>query len=188
MSRKSLVAAAALCCLLAHGMAGAESRSKWLHVKVVETGEDGETVRINLPIKLVAAVLPAIDDSDFRKGIVRVDSLRKSNVDLRALLRAVREAENGEYVSIDGVDERVRIRKDDGVLYIDTEELGDDSEKVRVRLRMDVLEALLSGEEDELNILAAVQALDERDEGDLITVHSEDETVRIWIDSRDSSD
>ena len=46
-----------------------------------------------------------------------------------------------------------------------------------------MLDALLSGEGDELNIEAAIRALVEQGEGELVTVSGDDETVRVWVDN-----
>jgi hypothetical protein len=48
-----------------------------------------------------------------------------------------------------------------------------------------VVSALLSGEGEEVNLDAALDELSRHGQGEILTVHSEDETVRIWID-RDS--
>jgi hypothetical protein len=45
------------------------------------------------------------------------------------------------------------------------------------------VDALLSGNEDELDIQAAINALVQEGEGELVTVTSDDENVRIWVDS-----
>ncbi len=65
---------------------------------------------------------------------------------------------------------RVQVRQDD----------NDESVDVRVPER--VVDALLSGEGDELNLEAAIHALVEEGEGELVTVTSQDERVRVWVD------
>jgi hypothetical protein len=46
---------------------------------------------------------------------------------------------------------------------------------------VDVVDALLSGDTGELDIRAAFAKLQNR-RGDIISVHDENATVRIWID------
>ncbi|MDM7915090.1 MAG: hypothetical protein QUU85_07465, partial [Candidatus Eisenbacteria bacterium] len=58
---------------------------------------------------------------------------------------------------------------------------------VRIQVRMEVVDALLSGPEDELNLAAAVEAM-QPEHGDLITVDGPDERVRIWVDDRNTTD
>jgi hypothetical protein len=57
-----------------------------------------------------------------------------------------------------------------------------DREDVHVKMPAAVVEALLSGDEDELDVAAAIRALARHGEGELVTVSGDDETVRIWID------
>jgi hypothetical protein len=47
-----------------------------------------------------------------------------------------------------------------------------------------VVSALLSGNGDEINLEAAFEALARHGQGELLTVRSDDETVRIWIDQQ----
>jgi len=185
---------------LASTPALAGPQSRWLHVRVEGKGPDVETVHVNLPLSLLETVLPAIDQDGLRHGIVRIRrhdgdrhpvGLGHSDLDaadLRAILAAVRDAEDGEYVTVDDPDERVRVWKEKGLLCIDAEERGDSPEKVHVRIRMDVLSAMLTDDPDELDVVAAVRVLGERDEGDLIVVTGEDEAVHIWIDGSSASE
>ena len=82
-------------------------------------------------------------------------------------------------------DEFVRVWKESGYLKVSVregqgEEMG--GENVDVSLPMTVVDALLSGEDDELNITAAIEALVEEGEGELVTVSGDDEKVRVWVD------
>jgi len=54
---------------------------------------------------------------------------------------------------------------------------------VRVRFPLDVVDALLSGGENELDLIAALDALADHGGGDLVTVESDDESIRVWIDT-----
>jgi len=47
---------------------------------------------------------------------------------------------------------------------------------------------LLSGPNDELNVLAAVRALDEFQNLELVTVKDGSDDVRIWVDSNNTAD
>lgn len=163
----------------------ARAEQRWLHVRVDESGPDGERVRINIPIELAEAVMPMIEAEGFDRGIVRIDGIGGGNVDLPKLIAALREARDGEYVRVESSDENVRIRKEDGRILIDVDDTGEDAEKVRISLRMDLLEALATENPRELDALAALRLIGE-DDGMIITVDSKDEKVRIWVD--DASD
>jgi hypothetical protein len=182
------------------------SAEPWLHVKVVETNPDAETVRVNVPLSLVEALVPLMDHS--RDGDDADDdaadnadhpsrhhhhgmSINDHDItpaEMRALLEAFRQAEDGEYVAVDGVDEKVRVTKSGGLFLVDVENHGEEHEQVKVKIRTEVLEALLSGGKDELNFRAAAKSLRDHADEDLVTVVSKDETVRIWIDEKKTTD
>ena len=174
--------------VLASTIALAGGGTKWLHVKVDEKGDDGEMVRVNLPMDLIAKVLPLIQAEGFDKGKVPFDGHDLNEVDIRGILTAVKDAEDGEYVTVEGPDENVRVAKKGNRLFVKVTEDGDDPEYVNIEIRMEVIEALLSGDEDGLNILAAIEALGKYGEQELVSVDASDATIRIWVDSQNTGE
>jgi hypothetical protein len=151
----------------------------WLHIRVDDQNED-EQVRINLPFPLVESVLPLIDQGDLHGGRVHIGMMGHENFDMVKVLDALRDAQDGEYITVDERDEHVRITKQAGELLIRAEE---PDETVTVRLHLAVAEALFATRSgDEIDIAAAMKALAAQGEGDLVTVQGEDENVRIWVD------
>ena len=76
--------------LVVLGTARAADPARWLHVRVLES-KDGETVRVNLPLKMIEAALPTL-----RNVVVdhcELGSGHLDEVDLHALLTAVRDGE-----------------------------------------------------------------------------------------------
>jgi hypothetical protein len=59
---------------------------------------------------------------------------------------------------------------------------------VDIKIPFPVVEALLSGGKDEINVLAALRALGNYQNIDLVTVNDADSTVRIWVDSSNVAD
>jgi hypothetical protein len=171
--------------LLALTAACAWADGAWLHIRVLEKGPDGETVRVNVPLKLVRELMPLIEADDFHRGKVRLDSPELTDVDIRAVLGAVREAEDGEYVTVEGHDENVRVWKSHGELLI---KVDDADEKVDIRVRLEVAEAIFTDQVDEIDLLALVDALERHGGGDLVTVVGDDEEIRIWLDDQNDSD
>ena len=172
-------------------VAAAGSDTQWLHVAV--DGEDDERVRINVPLNLVSAVLPLIEDDDFHHGRIVLDGEEFDRDDLVAMLAAVAEAEDGEYVTVDDRDDHVRISKQGDTILVKVEEkrrrTGEVETEVVVRIPVAVLDALASGDSNELNVVAAVEALGKYAEnGDLVTVNDDEDVVRIWIDGKNESD
>jgi hypothetical protein len=185
---------------------------RWLHVRVVDTNHKGETVRVNVPLEMAEKVLPAINKDRLHNGKVQINRSDIEGVDLKALLEAVRSSKDGEYVTVQSNENDVRVAKQAGYMVVHVTEKGfkpskldrekDKSDKsaekskksyersrVDVKVPMKVVEALLSAGQDELDILAALRALSAHGgDTELVTVKSDDSTVRVWLDSKNVSD
>jgi len=181
--KKSLVLGGLILALLVTtGLASASDR--WLHVRVQEDGPDGERVSVNIPLQLVEAILPTIQTDELSDGKIHMDEAELEGIDLREVLKAFQDAPDADFVTVQGKGESVRVAKEKGFLVVHADE--EDGEKVRVTMPLAVVDAMLSGDSDELDLIAALDALASYDGGDLVTVESEDSHVRIWIDSSDS--
>ncbi len=174
------------------GLAGsaASAADLWFHINVDEKGPDGDRVRISLPMRLVEGVLPAIHNEHFDHGVVTVNHHDLSETDLRAILQATKDAEDGQYVTVDSKDEKVRIQKKGEQLLILVHDMEDPDhpEDVEIRMPVKVLAALLTDNKNELNVLAAIRVLGEAGPQELVTVHSDEEDVRIWVDKQKPED
>jgi hypothetical protein len=183
---------AGLALLLGSAIPAQAKDDLWVHVSVDGGGDDTERVRINVPLRLVSTVLPLIEHEEFRNGRVHVEDCELEREEIVAILRAVAEAEEGEYVTVEDGDEHVRVSKENNTLIVKVEERGRhgrNDEHVDIRVPVSVLEALISGKDDELDVVAAVEALSKDARGDLVTVNDEDGTlVKIWIDDRNATE
>jgi hypothetical protein len=161
----------------------------WVHIRVAGN-DDGEDVRVNVPLTLVRTLITSVETDELRDGKIQIDDADFDDVDLRAMLEAVRDTEDAEFVRIRDDESDVRVAKEAGhlIVHVDPREGGD--ERVRVRVPMAVVEALLEGVEatGELNLEAAIDALAAFRGQDLVTVEGDDERVRIWIDDSAGSD
>jgi len=174
------------------------STDKWLHVRVVEEGEKGETVRVNVPLSLAEAILPALKvNNHIEGGRIKISRHHDwdNDIDFRAAFEAVKKAPDGEFVTVQkGKDEEVRVSKKDGYLLVtvrDDNTRRDGSkrtERVDVKVPMTVAEALFGGSKDELDILAAVRALARHGDTQLVAVEDGRTTVRVWVDSKNVAD
>lgn len=185
MTRKNIWLGLALFALLA-GSAFAASQDSWLHVRVQEHDEDGDLVKVNIPLQLVEAILPTIETDEFRGGRIMLDDDGDlEEIDLREIMKAFREAPDADFVTVQGRDETVRVAKEGDMLIVRAEEK--DGDRVRVTMPLQVVDAMLGTSGDELDLVAALRALAEFDGGDLVTVEGPDESVRIWIDQNPDS-
>lgn len=178
--------------------ASSSTSDRWLHVRVVSTESKGETVRVNVPLEMAEKVLPAINKDRLHNGKVKFDDHDLNGVDLKAVLDAVRTSKDGEYVTVQGSDADVRVAKQNGYMFVhvtgknsyNSEKHGKSTEKsqVEVKVPMKVVDALFSAGKDELDILAALRALSAHGDTELVSVKSDDNTVRVWLDSKNVSD
>jgi hypothetical protein len=172
-----------LTCLAVTAMAG----DRWLHVSVDEGGRHGEYVRVQVPLKMIRAFVPLIESHAFEHGHVDLDDCDISPADMRAILEAVHEADDGDYVRVEGQDELVRVAKRGEFLHIRVDERdswGDADEVVRVKVPMAVVEAMVANDDTELDLIAAIEVLDDMGATELVTVDDGDALVRIWIDDQ----
>jgi hypothetical protein len=186
---KKLWAGAVILGLAAGASAWAAPAERWLHVRVEEGRDGGETVHVNVPLTLAEKVLPAIQADRFQNGKVRLDRGDMKNVDLRAILEAVRDTRDGEFVTVQKGKDDVRVAKEKGRLVVKVrEEKSKGGTRVDVQVPMDVVEALLSGGGEELDVAAAIRALARHSDEVFVTVHDEGSNVRIWVDSQNISE
>ncbi len=166
----------------------ARAEDRWLHVRVDNQTAKGEMVRINVPLEVAEKVLPAIHNERLHNGKVTVDG-NVNGVDLRALLDAVRSSRDGEFVTMQGNHGDMRVVKQAGYLLVHVRENKDWAKKrVEIRVPITVVDALLSAGNNELDLVAAVRALAKHGDTELITVKDDQSTVRIWLDSKNTSD
>lgn len=177
---------------------GTLAADRWVHVKVEEGGTQGETVRINLPLSLAEKVLPAIHTEKLCDGKVKVGKVDVHDLDLRAIMEALRTAPDNEFITVESRHDNVRVAKAGGNLLIKVQENKETAgtkaktetktraETVNVTIPIPVVEALLSGAQDELDILAAVRALGAVGDTVLVSVDDQHSKVRIWVDSRNT--
>ena len=179
---------------------------QWIHVRVESKEDRGETVRVNVPVEMATKVIPAINKNNLHDGKVRIDSSHMNDVDLRTILDAVRSSRDGEYVTVQSNENDVRVAKNAGYLYIHVTDKSEGKKasakdakpgsksnarhesKVEIKVPMKVVDALLSAGKDELDIVAALKALSAHGDTELVTVKDNENTVRIWVDSKNVAD
>jgi hypothetical protein len=158
---------------------------RWLHVRVISTNAKGETVRVNVPLELAEKVIPAIDHDRLHNGKVRFSCTECDGVDVRTILEAVRTSKDGEFVTVQSKDEDISVTKKDGQLLVHVHDKNKPKHsQVEVKVPMKVVEALLSGSKDELDIAAGLHALAGQGDVELVSVKDEDNTIRVWLDSK----
>jgi hypothetical protein len=162
---------------------------RWLHVRVSNPGSKEETVRVNVPLELAEKVLPTINRDRLHSGKVRFDDIDCHGVDLRALLDAVRTSKDGEFVTVQNKDSDVRVAKQNGTLFVHVIDKNRAKRtQVEVKVPMRVVDALFSAGKDELDLVAALHALSSQGDTELVSVKDDENTVRVWLDSKNVTD
>jgi len=170
------------------------SKDRWLHVRVISSDAKGETVRVNVPLELAEKVLPAIHQDRIHDGKVKIDNAHMNDVDLRALVDAIRNTKDGEFVTVQSNDCDVRVAKQSNYLIVhvldkNVHEKGEvKKSEVEVKVPMKVIDALFSAGKDELDLVAALHALSAQGDTELVSVKDHENTVRVWLDSKNVTD
>ena len=173
------------------GQAAASSsgHDRWLHVRVTNPNSNEESVRVNVPLELAEKVLPTINKNRLHGGKVTFDQADCHGVDVRALLDAVRTSKDGEFVTVQNKDSDVRVAKQSGYLFVHVFEKNHPRKsQVEVKVPMKVVDALFSAGKDELDLVAALHALSSQGDTELVSVKDEENTVRVWLDSKNVTD
>ncbi|MBS1841028.1 MAG: hypothetical protein JSS69_09965 [Acidobacteria bacterium] len=184
----------------ANAQTNSASNDRWLHVRVVSSDNKGETVRVNVPLELAEKVLPAINKDRLHNGKITIDRHDMEDVDFRALFDALKTTKDGEFVTVQSHDNDVQVAKQNGYMLVHVtekrwheskeskEEKMTEKSRVEVKVPMKVVEALFSAGKDELDVLAALRALSAHGDTELVSVKDGGDTVRVWLDSKNSAD
>ena len=174
---------------LALALAGSAYASDlWLHLNVHEG--DGGHVTLNFPLSTALGMASLVANDDHhpgRAGKVRVGDKDMDARELRRFWQAVKNSPDANFVTVDGPDGKVRIAKSGGYLVIHADDSKSHKSRVDIKVPTSVVEALLSGGGDELNLQAGLEALSRQGEGELMTIDDEHDTVRMWVDHSSES-
>jgi hypothetical protein len=197
--RKSIVAGLGLAALVAlpvartSAQAEAQAGTPWLHVRV-EEARKASKVRVNLPLSVVEAALQAAPEMIEQHGRIHLGEHHQLKLeDLRRIWKQLAAVGDAELVSVESEDENVKVRRKGDLLQVFVDKKAEagkegqetQAEQVRVEVPVSLVDALLSGEGDEVNIQAAVAELQKR-RGDIVTVQDHDSHVRVWIDDQNT--
>lgn len=162
-------------------LAAADVNGKWIHVKV--DGKDKEQVSINLPVSFALSALAMVPaEAQMDGGNIKIDGHNFDWSKMRAMWDEVKRAPEATFITVQSADENIAVSKEGGFLLVRTTERSAKGANVDVKLPLAVVDALLSGPDGTLNVAAALEELSRLQDGHILTVESEDETVKIWID------
>jgi hypothetical protein len=180
MKTKTLLAALAALILAAVPAAASDL---WLHVTVRQAKGDHANVTVNLPISVVEKALPLIPQDAMQNGRVVIEDADFDARQLRDVWQEVKNSPDMTFATVKTDNESVKVYKERGYLMARTTEARETGTQVHARIPLSVVDALLSGDANTLNIQAAIQALAAEGEGELVTVQDGSDNVRVWVDS-----
>ena len=187
--RRSILPAVTTLLLSAAMLTGA-SVQRWIHVRVEKANGASGDVSFNVPIELASAVLPAIPSDHDHHGKFNIQA-SINGADLRALLDSIRNSPDNVFVTMERHDAEVSVAKSGRSLLIKIVKKPTPEHRsgktIAVKAPISVVRALLSGNSDEIDVNAGIHALALEGEVD-VTVNSEKETVRVWTDTKTTSD
>lgn len=166
----------------------ASLEDKWLHVRVESTDGRGETVRVNVPLALAAKVLASVDHDQLHHGHISVNRGDFDGVDLKTILEAVKTAKDGEFVTVQKRDADVTVAKKGGFLVVHVVDKESHGENVDVRMPMTVADALVAPGNHDLDLVGAIRALAAAGDTELVNVKDRENSVRVWLDSKNTGD
>ncbi len=159
----------------------------WMHVVVSSDSDSGTNMNLNLPLAAVTAMLALAPETIVQDGQLKLGGSTELPVTaIRDMWRELREVGDVEFVTIQHEGQDVRIAREGDTILVnvsDSDGSGGNDEAVRVEIPVPVMDALLSGDGDTLNIRAALEELSTL-RGDLVRVIESNNNTRIWIDEQ----
>jgi hypothetical protein len=160
----------------------------WIHIRVDGQKTREERVSVNMPLSMVRNLSGMVSDDDHHHGRMRLHDHDLSVSELRRAWHEIEGGPDANFITVKDPHSDVKIAKRGDYLELRAIDHNGKREEVQAKVPLPVVSALLSGDGDELNLDAAFTELARHGQGELLTVHSDDETVRIWIDQQSEGD
>lgn len=155
----------------------------WLHIRVIEHGDSGSRVNVDLPLSLVEVALDLAEDEILREGRFHVHGSEVEVADLRRAWAELKEAGDAEFVTVEEHDEHVRISRQGDRILIEIHDADAETEETgRIQVPVSVVDILLEGEGNDLDLRGALEELVRTRGDDLVAIDDSDASVRIWIE------
>jgi len=158
----------------------AQQAEAWIHVRVTEPAGDN-TVSVNLPLSLAQVALEIAPRDVLEKGRLKLSQNDISVADIRRLWAELKATGDAEFVTIEEKDKTVRVARAGEYLRVNVQDQSAKRETVQIRMPIAVVDALLSGEGETMDVAAAIAQL-KGQRGEIVSVESAESQVRIWID------
>lgn len=148
-------------------------------LRIVVTGHEGEEVNVNVPLCLASSLASMAPIEKSKGGRIRVGDRDLDVAELRTLWAQVKDGGDAELLSVKDAGGKVKVSTRRGHVLVNI--VDADSSTVRVDLPHSVVDALLSGTGDELDISAAIAKLSDLSAGEIVRVDDGDDHVSISL-------
>ena len=159
--------------------AAQQGPESWIHIEIDREGDDH--VNLNLPLAAIEAALALAPESIVRDGQLQLGQQQVPVAVIRGMWQELRSVGDAEFATIQHEGNDVRIAREGETILVRVSNEDDDGEDVRVEIPVPVVDALLSGEGDMLNVRAAIQELSTM-RGEMVRVIAANNNIRVWID------
>ena len=187
--KKLILAGVGLAVLLA-APALAAAETPWIHVRVEEP-EKQTKVSVNLPLSVVEVALEAAPELIESHGDLHLGEEHKLHIETaRKMWRELSAVGDAELVSVESEEENVKVMRKGDLVQVFVDKVGKEGEgdeEVRIEVPVALVDAVLSGEGEEINLKAVVAEL-QNQRGNIVTVREKGTSVRIWIDEQNAQE
>ena len=160
--------------------AAQQGAEPWIHLDIDREGDDHVT--LNLPLAAIEAAIALAPNSIVENGQLQLGQEHQVPVAaIRAMWQELRSVGDVEFATIKHEGNDVRIAREGDTILVRVSGEDDDDEDVRVEVPVPVVDALLSGDGEMLNVRAAIQQLSTM-RGEMVRVIEANNNIRIWID------
>ncbi len=153
---------------------------RWFHVRVEE--DSGAEVNVNLPLSLIESAIKLVPEEAGEEVYIELNEEGFDVDELRQLWQEVRNTADATFLTVKDHGTTVEVRKEGNYFVAETVEGTEYGAQVNVRFPLEVVDALFSGPRGTLDLAAAIRALAEVGDGDMVTIQDRDARVRVWVD------
>ena len=154
----------------------------WIHI---EGAGDTGNMNLDLPLAVIEAALAMAPGAIVSDGQLRLGGDHEIPLAaIRNMWHQLRDAGDAEFATLQFEGQDVEIVREGEAVFL-TVNAGDAAAEVRVEVPVTVLDAVLSGEGELLNVRAAIEALSPL-RGEVVRVIGLGNNIRVWIDESPS--
>lgn len=160
----------------------AEEKAPWIHIRVTEGKDQTSKVNLNLPLSLVDVALDVIKTDAVKDGRIKVEGTTITVAQMRRIWAELKKTGDADFADIQDGDNTIKVAKKNEKLMVTVREGKAGKKTVYAELQQSVVDALLAGDGDTLDLKGAMAMLQTAQRGELVRVDDQDNNVRVWIE------